>query len=284
MEPVLLLNDKKYELIKVQRENISAIYKCGDEYLRIGREDKIERDLETHRKMERAGFPIAKILEEGTFQDMSYFVETSVGEITAGKLFTQDVAESGTISDVHFDAFLAVVEKFAQAQLHTKVDVVDFETFAKGIHLDILCKELPQHSEKIQAVFSDIKGRLSSFPFVLTHGDFNPHNIYPAGVIDFEDSFYGPFGYDIISALVHINYFPDSQDYEYFAKYHFSSNQRQKYLDAVDTISQKAGLQKISDYTADFEFCRAIWHLVRMHEWPKLQQFRYDLFIEKFLK
>ena len=283
MEKTIKLNDKEYELISEQRGGMSGVYKHGDEYLRIGDTKKIKQDLELHRKMESSGFPIAKLIEEGDLNGQYYFIEASLGEKHLGKLFAEDVLQAGAISDTNFDSFLNVVGRFAKAQLTTKSDTQDFGTFADGIHLDVLCDELPQYKDKISIVFEGVKQRLSGFPFVITHGDFNPNNLYPSGVIDLEDSFYGPFGFDLVCALVHINYFPDSQEYEYFARYRFTKQQEEKYLAFIDAISAEAGLSPLSNFKNDFEFCRAVWSLVRMQEWPKLQQFRYDLFVQKFL-
>jgi len=162
--------------------------------------------------------------------------------------------------------------------------VRDFSEFAKGIHLDTLCEELPEYVSRIRAIFEIIKQKLSVLPFVVTHGDFNPHNLYPAGVIDFEDSFRGPFGYDLVGALAHIDYYPDSTDFEFFAKYRFSEDQKRQYFKAFDRICTEANLPLLSEFKNEFEFSRAVWLLILMHKWPKLQKFRYDLFIEKFLK
>jgi len=284
MEEKLNINGNSFELVKAQREGISAVYKGEQTYLRIGDKTKIVRDIENHRKMEGAGFPVAHIIEEGEYEGMRYFIETSLGEQTLGSLFAQDIKTQGYITDEHFSTFVSIATTLAKAQMYTKTVSADFDAFARAIHLDILQEELPQHKDTLRDIFTEVSNRLSVFPFVLTHGDFNPHNIYPDGVIDFEDSFEGPFGYDVVGALVHIDYFPDSQEYEYFAKYRFNQNQRESYLKAIDAVSQDAGLPKFSEHISDFEFCRAVWSLVRMQKWPKLQQFRYDLFTERFLK
>ncbi len=284
MEDSVFLNNKTYELVKTQRDDISAIYKCGDEYLRLGETAKIKRDLEAHRKMEAEGFPVAEVLDEGELDGLYYFTETSLGAYKIGEIFADDTQKTGRISDENFDVFLSVVEKFMKAQLNAKSPTEDFNSFSLGILLDNLCNELPEYSAKIRARFAEIKDRLAVFPFVLTHGDFNPGNLYPAGVIDFEDTFYGPFGFDIVGALVYSDYMPDSSDYEYFAKYRFSAEQKKKYFELVDSTSQSAGLPKLSEFEKDFEFCKAVWLSVRMEKWPKLQKFRYDLLIDRFLK
>ena len=159
----------------------------------------------------------------------------------------------------------------------------NFDGFARGVHLDWLSAELPQYEKVIAKRFQEITKRLSVFPFVISHGDLNANNLYPEGVIDLEDSFRGPFGYDLMSALVHIGYFPDSAEYEYFARYRFTPDQANRYRAMADTLSQKAGFPPLSRFDADFDFCRGAWSLVRMHKWPKLQEFRYNLFIKKFL-
>lgn len=284
MEQTITLQNKIYKLVREQRDGISAIYKNGDEYVRIGSSEKIVPDLALHKKMEAFGFPVAKLIAEGKLGDQHYFVEHSLGELHLGNLFGGDVSNTGTIGEVHFNEFLKVVEKFAKAQLTTRSEEKDFNVFADGIHLDILCSELPQYKDKIMALFESISYRLADFPFVITHGDFNPNNLYPAGVIDLEDSFYGPFGFDLITALVHINYFPDdNKGYEFFARYRFTEKQEQLYFELVDTIATEAELQPLSHFKKDFEFCRASWNVVRMGKWPKIQQFRYDLFVQKFL-
>ena len=111
-----------------------------------------------------------------------------------------------------------------------------------------------------------------------------PNNLFPAGVIDLESSFYGPAGYDLITNIIHIDYFPVSPDYEFFQHYQFSEGQKEKYLTVVDTLYQSHDLPALSPYLSDFEFCRLVWSAVGMDKYPKLQKFRYDLLIEKFLK
>jgi hypothetical protein len=262
---------------------VSGIYKSRNEYLRIGKREKIKKDLELHKKMEVGKFPIAPLVSEGALDGQYYFVESSLGEKHLGELFAEDVLHNSAISDKNFGYLLNIAERFGGAQLETKTNTENLEDFTNGIHLDVLCKELPHCSQIIQSRFESVLDRLSIFPFVVTHGDFNPNNLYPTGVIDLEDSFYGFFGYDLITAIVHINYFPDWHYYEFFAHYRFTQKQQEKYFAMIDSLSVNAGLPALSDFTADFEFCRAVWSLVRMHKWPKIQRFRYDYFIEKFL-
>lgn len=283
MEPHIQINDKIFDLVVVQRGGITAVYKSGDEVLRIGDREKIAKDLALHKKMEALGFPVATLIGEGESAGLSYFIEASLGDRHLGNRFAEDVRETGTIGDATFQSLLGIVDRFGRAQLKSIVPAKDFEEFSRGIHLDILCQELPHYSEAIGSRFRQCIDRFAPFPFVITHGDFNPNNLYPEGVIDFEDSFYGPFGFDLVTALVHISYFPDSPEYEYVARYRFTPAQSREYLESIDSIATDAHLPRLSEVKEDFEFCRASWSLVQMHQWPRLQQFRYELFIQKFL-
>lgn len=272
-----------FKFVKSQRDGNSAVYKGVENYLRIGTPAKIASDLRLHKRMASAGFPVAKLITEGELDGKNYFIESSVGEKTISQTFAEETEAAGEISEESFNQFLNVADQFARAQLRTQTFERDFEEFGRGIHLDILCQELPQYAEKIQTRFKKIQEKTAELPFVISHGDFNPHNLYAKGAIDLEDSYHAPFGHDLIGGIVSINYFPDSQEFEYFAKYSFTEEQKKKYLALLDRICDEQNLPSLSDFQSDFEFTRAVWLLVRMHKWPKIQKFRYDKFIEKFL-
>ena len=272
-----------FSFVTRQRGDISAIYKSKETYIRIGETVKIHRDLALHRTMEAAGFPVAPILAEGQHNNEAYFIEGSLGDEHLGAIFAEDVEKEGLISDENFDHLLNVVGKFARAQLSTVSETRDFDAFSRGIWLKELCDELPEYAERLRARFEKVRGGAGSLPFVLNHGDFNPNNLYPAGVIDLEDSFYGPYGYDLISAISHIDSFPDSSEYEFFAKYRFTPEQKQRYLHNLDTISEEAGFPTPTHSKEDLEFCRAVWLAAGIPHTPKLQKYRYDFVIENFL-
>ncbi len=278
----LTLPEGIFSFVVEQRDGESAVYRGNATYLRIGEPKRIQRALDLHRRMENDAFPVSKLLGEGTLGNEYYFIESSLGDRRFGDLFSDDIKQDGEISETHFNELLTIVTRFGEAQLKT-VTEKEWGFFEKGLHLDILRDELPEYRTKIDERFGRIKERLSGLPFVLTHGDFNANNLYPAGVIDLEDSFNGPFGYDLMSALVHIGYFPQEDGYEYRAKYHFTEQQAARYRETMDQLSKKMGVVPISQFESDFDFCRGAWSLVRMQKWPKLQQYRYGLFIKKFL-
>ena len=280
----IVLGGITFEFVKSQRDGNSAVYKGLDSYLRIGSAEKIHSDLALHKRMESAGFPVARLIAEGELGGKAYFIESSVGEKTLSQMFAEETEATGAISEESFNQFLSVTDQFARAQLRTQTSKRTFEEFADGVHLDILCQELPQYAEKIKARFKEVQKRATELPFVISHGDFNPHNLYAGGAIDLEDSYHAPFGHDLIGGIVSIDYFPDSPEFEFFAKYRFSEKQRKDYLELLDGICNEQNLPKLSDFKTDFEFTRATWLLVRMDKWPKIQKFRYNKFIDTFLK
>ena len=283
MEPTISIDGETFTLIRVQRDGASGVYRGNDEYLRIGERAIIHRHLTIHKQMEAIGFPVPKLLSEGEHEGKSYFIEKSVGELRLGDAFSEDWNQRGVISDEHFGQFMQIVELYIKAQLKADRAEPSRIHLSHGVRLDTLCDELPEHALSIRETFKDVFARISVFPGVLTHGDFNPQNLYEGGVIDLEDAFYAPVGYDPVCALTTINFFPDSKEYEYFARYRFSEAQKRQYMETVDVLFTKAKLPRLSEYAEDFEFCRGIWCAVKMQKWPKLQKWRYNEFIRRFI-
>ena len=283
MPSSLVLHSQIFTLVKVQRDGESAIYRSGDTFLRLGERERINRDRAFHQQMIDTGFPVAQLLGEGEYEGQRYYLESSLGDQYFGELFAEETKNQGEISDKTFEAFVLVTQQFVRAQLATRSEKRDEAHFVESLHLSILLEELPAWAPQIEARFNRCMQALCYFPFVLTHADYNPHNLYPLGIIDFEDATRGPIGYDVVSAIVSINYFPSVAGYEFMAQYQFTQEQRRQYFDVMDSLFIEAGLPPVSQYEEEFEFFRAIWLLVRMEKWPKIQQFRYSFFEQRFL-
>lgn len=280
----ICLNGCEFTFVTGQREGVSAIYRSADSYLRIGSAKKLLKDLMLHQNMGKAGFPVATVISQGEENGETYFIESSLGEKHFGTLFEEEVSKNGSIGKELFEQFISICEKFARAQLTTKSDIKGYAEFAKGVWLGELCEELPEYAEALIKRFEIVRNHTEALPFVLTHGDLNPNNMYPAGVIDLEDAFPGPYGYDLVSAVSHIDSFPVTEGYEYLGGYHFTPEQIQEYTARMNLLSKEAGLLPLSEFWNDFEFCRAIWLAADIPNTPKLQKFRYELVIQKFLQ
>ncbi len=281
MEQSLTLDGKAYALIREQRNGL-RLYRGEDSYVRVGPADRIERDITSHRAMAKAGYPVAAILSEGDLNGERYFVEQSLGEKTFRTLFEEDITTHRTISDERFNEFFRISKRFLQAQAQAVVPASP-EAFASAIHLEMIREELPQYTISLGQKFERVCERLAKFPYVLSHGDFNASNMLPLGVIDLEDVSSAPFGFDAVCPMATLDWFPDGQEFEFFARYRFSDSQRSSYLTMIDALSQEAGFPAITPYYDDLAFCRAVWSCVRMQAYPKLQKWRYDKFIKTYL-
>ncbi|MBI5644962.1 aminoglycoside phosphotransferase family protein [Candidatus Kaiserbacteria bacterium] len=239
--------------------------------------------LETHRHLEKHGFPVPQIVTEGAEREEAYFIERSLGEKRLLELFENDTQKNGAVSESNFSAFLNVISHFLAAQIRSEKRITHATTFADLVQLNQLQSELPQYSERIDRLFREHVRAVSGFPFVVTHGDLNPANMYPTGVIDFEDVASGPLGYDAACAITIQEWFPSSREYEYFERYVFKPDQISRYFAHCDEILGNAGYKGFTIAYPHFEFFRAIWLAAGMSKWLKLQKYRHDLFIEKYL-
>ncbi|NBV77093.1 aminoglycoside phosphotransferase family protein [bacterium] len=280
-EETLTIHGVPFTLVRAQRSSVN-VYKGQNTFLRIGPKSIVEEHLATHVHLEQFGFPTPKILERGEYNGQSYYTETSLSSPHFGTIFKEDVARSGAIDDAHFDKFITTAKAFLTAQLKTAGSVGSKERVAHAVHLTELCAELPAHAARLVQRFDDAFERMKNLPWVITHGDFNPHNMYVDGVIDFEDSFHCPVGYDGVTALAAIDWFPDEHTFEYFTAYRYSDRQKARYLAMVATLYAEHRID--SDSAADdFAFLRGIWSTAGMQAHPKLQQWRYNRFVKQFL-
>lgn len=280
----ITIKRRKFKLVKVRQYQDVGIYCYKNSFCRIGNAEEINREIIKHNQISSHNFPMAKILEQGKFKNQAYYIESSLGKKHFGEIFAEEAKHHKKISDKTFDEFLKITIRFAIAQLSSKKTGGNFPAFGKAIHLNVLAKELPAYKNKILGKFAEAKTKLQIYPFVLTHGDFNPYNLYKKGVIDFEHLHYGPAGYDLVTNIFTVSYFPKTGRYEFIAKYNFSKHQIKKYLNALDSLYQSHGLPKISSNYKYFGFCRAILQTVRMQKFPKIQEYRYKKFIKMYLK
>ncbi len=271
-----------YELVVRQRGG-GAVYRGEGRYLRIGPEETISRHLLVHREMARLGYPVAELLAEGMHDGRRYFTERALEGARLTDIFAKDTEETGSVSDAHFAVFAELSMKLLDAEARSGAPALAVGSFRDGIHLDILVSEMPEHSEAIRERFARTSERLAGFPLILSHGDFNPANMFGEGMIDLEDAFLGPLGYDTVTALITTEWFPRSREYEYYRKYDFSESQKAAYYARADTLLEEHGFPPLTPRLPDFEFCRAVWMTVRMHEWPRIRQYRYDRFVKQFL-
>lgn len=276
----ILINGKIFSYVKTRTYAPVSVYRGENEFLRIGPKEVIVKELNLHKKLLKFDFPIPQILSEGERNGQYYYIETSLGDIIFGDIFREDTNKNGSITDENFQKLLILIERFTRAQLKTAENNKIFENFYFGIHVDYLIEELPHLQNKIVAGFEKLKTRISPLPLVITHGDFNPHNFLENGVIDFENIFSAPAGYDIVSNVYHSFLFPKEGDFEIIRRYEFLDDQINDYFSLINFVYTENNLPKLSDFAEDFMFGRMIWSAVRMQRCPKIQAWRYKKFEE----
>lgn len=282
MPESLVIEGRQFALLGTQRSG-AAVYRGSDSYLRIGERAAIAHDLAQHREMEASKYPVARILSEGENDGKMYFTEESLGQKSFRAVFEENYISSGSVASGNFAAFTGIAKKLYTAQLKSKRETWDVGEFASGANVTKFARELPVYRAEIEAKFVEAAERLKKLPGTLLHGDCNAANMYEGGIIDLEDSFYGPVGYDQISALVSIEWSPDTRDHEFYAQYKFTAEQKTTYLKALNAVGKKAGVTDLGTYAGDLALCRAIWLCSGMAKWPRIQQWRYEKFIHEYL-
>jgi hypothetical protein len=282
MPESLHVEGKQFELLGKQRSG-AAVYRGQDSYLRIGEPSAIRYDLAHHREMESAHYPVASIRAEGELDGQLFFIEESLGAKSFRAIFGEEYAATGMVGSASFTSFTGIAKKLYAAQIKAQRGSWDVGEFAAGVNVTKFARELPVYQADIEAAFVAAAGRLGKLPGTLLHGDCNAANMYDGGIIDLEDSFYGPLGYDQISALMTIEWSPDTKNFEFHAQYRFTDEQRAAYVKALNVAGKKAGVTDLGKYADDLAFCRAIWLCSGMREWPRIQQWRYEKFITEYL-
>jgi hypothetical protein len=278
-------DNKQFHFIKRrQYDKTYEIYHHNNEILRIGPADIIQRELDIQTKLLSYEFPIPVIYETGQFDDdREYILEEKLGDEHFGEVFKTETVEFGEISEVTFIKYKLLLESFINAQTRTAIKFTNeqFNQFLGISHLNSIGKELVDLNNKIDKAISKIRSKVEQQDFVLSHGDFNPHNIYENGIIDLESFTFAPLGYDLGSALDHIYFFPDKEGYEMTARYEFNKNQYRE----LENINEKY-IPNYSNISSIFKIARCAFATVEMHHTPKVQEYRYEMFkivLEKFL-
>lgn len=259
--PVIEIKGEIFTHVKDRRHGTSIYVGVdGSKYLRIGQINEVKKELCLHKQLLDRGFPIASIVGEGSFDDLSYWIEESVGKTTFGERFDKEMIETGQISDKSFDQFLSIIVRFHTAQeLTIERTHIDSKILAKNIGLHHLVTDLPLEREKIMKTWEKILSDLENVPVCFTHGDFLPNNILEKGVIDLEDYFFGPIGYDILNPITTPYWFPKEPVQGFQRWSWFSESQLEGYLKAVDIYGFQGDTWKIKDFFDPLFLLKAIW-------------------------
>ncbi len=244
-----------------------AVYRSpdGSLYLRTGSEAAIRAEAEFAEAAWREGFPVPEVTDVGVFATgLGYFVETSAGEEDFGRLLGREFAGAGRISDALFEAYRGVTLRFLAAQLKPSCRQPGPSKLREGVRLGNVLRENPDLPEDLfERAVAKAEERTRDLPLVLTHGDLTPFNVLPVGVIDFEERFVAPAGYDAITCVTFQQFWdhplPDGSGT--MRSYDFSRTQIDGYLRGMDAACAAACAPALSPFFDDFLMLKAIWAL-----------------------
>lgn len=272
------IKHKIYTHIKTRALAPVLVYKHKEVFLRVGPKKILNPEIKFHKNLIKLNFPVAKIIDIGKLNNKLYFTEQSLGNKLLFEFFSNDFQQQNKISDKNFKILLNICLKFAKAQIKTASNKSKKSILFKGVHMDSILKELPKQKQIITKAFNKAVLNIQHLPYVLTHGDLNPHNIFKKGIIDFGSNFVAPLGYDLVCVIYNTSFFPKNSDYEFSRLYNFTNEQKQTFFKKTDGLYTKHGFPPLSKFINDYIFLRSVWATAHMQKYPKIQKWRYDLF------
>jgi hypothetical protein len=280
--PSIEVENEVFSLFLVRDRGV-ALYTNADrsKYLRLGKPEEVQKELAFHKELLSQGFPVAPILKED-LDGATYWIEESLGAEHFGDRFQKETKKDGVVSDGSFHDFLAIIKTMQVAQAKTAHSGPENGNALKSLsHFERMRREVPDDHAKLTVFGKQIEQDLKDFPFCPTHGDFSAHNTVERGVIDFGDSFHGPLGYDLITAISAPFWFPKQKNQtinnKFMSGYDFTDEQVDAYLQTVGPCQTADGAFDIREKFDSLFFLRATNFWVVGNDFDrKLQAWRFE--------
>ncbi len=272
------LNGDTYRVIKPSRLLQGVVLKGDDSFARLGPKGvTLEEQVHTKALRDR-GFPVPEIIASGDYADNQwFFAETSLGEQTFHERFKAEYQASGQVSEETFDSYLAVIDRYMQAQVapenRSSVSAEDFITAClREEHLGHVYSYFDKDLDKHQKAIDKAQERLRGAPMGILQYDLNPYNVLEGGLIDFELVGYGPIGYDaLLSARWATGWWTD-----YPSRYPIAYRLTEEQVAASDTVVEAAmqaqGMPSTTEYLQEFLLIKSVWSCLSIElvtdEWP----------------
>lgn len=259
-KPIITIEGVQYSYFK-DRLMGGSLYTTEDRevYLRTNEAAKIAGELNITRELSNRGFPVPHVIGNGTLANGdSYFIEESIGDKSFADTFTEETKAEGLVSDESFEAFIALIKKYCEAQFNPENYVPhDKEALAHMVALANVMRNNPPSEETREAfmeAYDKAAERTLSLPWGYIQADLNAYNILPEGIIDFELASFGPVGYDALTNVYFGRIWPKDK-----VRYRFSNEQIARYTAEIDAVAKRYNLPPISEYVDDFLVLKNIW-------------------------
>jgi len=239
---------KNYKLIKDKHNGIK-IYSNNKTVIRIGCKENIYRIVKNHKLLIKFGYPVSKLIEYGKLEDNLYFhKEKYFGDHHFGQIFRNDQKSiDRKISILNFNKFIRTSKKYALVQQKNLV-TFNFKKFLNEVKFDKI-ESFSLNKELNLRVMKKIRSDFFGYKAVISLCDFDPYNIFPKGIIDFEDIFFAPIGFDLIRNITSFSYFPrHGCEIEAIRGYELSNTNIRRYISILEKTT-KINLKKIMNAT-----------------------------------
>lgn len=272
----LTINGNTYDFVKKRAYKEVWIYGNAQGYLRIGKTEDLEKEIELQSYLQQHKYPVPHVIDQGIFEGNTYFIEENTGSETIAQSF---IKQAGSQTEEQRDQLYQLLTQYAEAQALT----VKKENFAEKFLEGAYYNEVAENEVKgdLKKKMADAKAKLlhdlSSVPYVFSHGDFNPWNIFPKAVIDFEYHLWAPFGYDLITCVLHDYNFPAESNLEMKRSNEFPSAFRSKVINYVFDFSGKRLNTPIKNIAEAIYLPKLTFSSAHMDRMPKVQKWRFDL-------
>lgn len=263
--PTLTLHDQSWEYVKDRTLERGQVFRSpdGQYFLRTGDRTNLVAEMAFAHDLYARGFPVPEITEDGTLNDLGYYVERAIGDRTLGERSTLEYRSHGRVSEETFGAICDVTLRFWRAQIKPQ-NVMDGPSELRiGINIENVIEENPDlDALRLEQALSTVEAHVRDLPLVLSHGDFGPFNLLEEGVIDFEHKFIAPAGFDVLTGVFVGRFwnYTDGRGRLRLA-YDFTDEQIRHYMRLLDEVGTQHGIANMSQYTDDFLLLKAIWSL-----------------------
>lgn len=264
---------KHWQLVKDRHLTFGSVWydPINNTFIRRGGE-LVREEGEYQRYIYDLGFPVPKIIDSGEEDGGWYYIEESLGDVSLHDMAVSDVCNFGNVQEETIRYATSLSSSFLGKQLdHLKTPssrhIEDW--FEKASHFQHNIKEYPQlDSHATKQALATMFSRLSTIPMSYGHLDYGLPNMFPNGIIDWQYYSLSPVGFDVYLMLDLAAFMGGSRGYD------FNNNQRQKYINGLDTIALEKGMSKLSDYRGDFLLAKSFFFIATVRKGGREQEIR----------
>ncbi|MFI9585733.1 phosphotransferase [Streptomyces sp. NPDC052236] len=258
------MSENLWEFIKNRTAADGAVWRSADgKFFKRTGGAELREEAAFHRRIAELGYPVPRVVDDGTEDDKSYFVEESMGNAS---LHDTAVAATGGQSAVLAEEVVsgaaAIAARLLVAQAAhphpASAGVLREWPRRAGFTANVFAENPDLDTPRVRALTGRVLDRLESAPLVWAHYDYGLPNAFPAGIIDWQHHGLAPLGYDVVPALDIIAFKGGSKGYT------AGPAQRSRYLAALDQASVRATGRPVSEHLAEFLLIKSLFFLALM--------------------